>query len=138
MITGEHSREFNRIGVIGMGYVGLTLAAALAQRGFTVYGVDTQPRVLESLAVGKPHIFEPGIDEVYEHLTGKTLFAGAELPSGGVDVAILCVSTPVQMDTHTPYLENLRKAAQHVAQRCQPGTLVVVRSTVPVGASRSI
>lgn len=134
----EHSTEFKQIGIIGMGYVGLTLAAALARRGFVVYGVDTQPRVLESLAAGKPHIFEPGIDEVFANLTGKTLFAGAELPSTGVDVAILCVSTPVQMDTHQPYLENLRKAAQHVAQSCKPNTLVVVRSTVPVGASRAI
>lgn len=138
MNSGEHSGEFQRVGVIGMGYVGLTLAAALARRGFKVYGVDTQPRVLESLAAGKPHIFEPGIDEVYQNLTGQTLFAGAELPAEGVDVAIICVSTPVQMDTHTPYLENLRKAAQHVAQRCSPDTLVVVRSTVPVGASRAI
>lgn len=138
MDSGEHSGEFQRVGVIGMGYVGLTLAAALAKRGFAVYGVDTQPQVLESLAAGKPHIFEPGIDEVYQNLTGQTLFAGAELPAEGVDVAIICVSTPVQMDTHTPYLENLRKAAQHVAQRCTPDTLVVVRSTVPVGASRAI
>lgn len=138
MASARYSAEFGKIGIIGMGYVGLTLAAALARRGFSVYGVDTQPRVLESLAAGKPHIFEPGIDEVYQSLTGKTLFAGAELPAHGVDVAILCVSTPVQMDTHTPYLENLRKAAQHIAQRCDPSTLVVVRSTVPVGASRAI
>jgi len=137
-MASEKQTEFKRIGVIGMGYVGLTLAAALAQRGFTIYGVDVQTKVLESLRAGKPHIFEPGIDEIYGTLTGKTIFVDTVLPQDGVDVAIICVSTPVLDGSHEPYLENLRGASKMVAERCKPGTLVVVRSTVPVGTSRSI
>lgn len=132
------AKEFKTVGVIGMGYVGLTLAGSLARKGFVVHGVDTQAKVIESLSAGKPHIYEPGLEDIYERLTNKNLFADFKLPDGGVDVAILCVSTPVMMDTHTPYLENLRKAAEHIAANCKPGTLVVVRSTVPVGSSRSI
>jgi UDP-N-acetyl-D-mannosaminuronic acid dehydrogenase len=48
------------------------------------------------------------------------------------------VSTPVDPATHRPQLENLQSAARHVAERARPDTLVVVRSTVPVGASRGI
>ncbi|WP_018353047.1 nucleotide sugar dehydrogenase [Longispora albida] len=126
------------IGVIGMGYVGLTLTAALARKGFTVYGVDTQPAVVEALSAGQPHIFEPGVPEVFAEHIGKTIHIVPELPRDTVDAAIICVSTPVDDATHEPYLKNLASAAQHVAGRCGPETLVVVRSTVPVGTSRRI
>ena len=51
------------VGVVGMGYVGLTMAVALARKGFTVYGVDAAPAVLAALAEGRAHLFEPGVEE---------------------------------------------------------------------------
>jgi UDP-N-acetyl-D-mannosaminuronic acid dehydrogenase len=132
------AKDFRNIGVIGMGYVGLTLTAALARKGFRVHGVDVNPGVLDSLSRGKPHIFEPGVDEVFAELAGDRIFVGPELPPDPVDAAIICVSTPVDEVTHEPYLKNLAVAAEHVAQHCTPDTLVVVRSTVPVGASREV
>jgi UDP-N-acetyl-D-mannosaminuronic acid dehydrogenase len=131
-------RKFRRIGVIGMGYVGLTLTAAMARKGFEVHGVEIQPAILDSLSRGRPHIFEPGVAEVFEELTGERIFVAPELPADPVDAAIICVSTPVDPATHTPYLKNLAAAARQIAQRCTPETLVVVRSTVPVGASRDV
>ncbi|TCO60548.1 nucleotide sugar dehydrogenase [Actinocrispum wychmicini] len=136
-MTGASPRQ-SKIGVIGMGYVGLTLTAAMARRGFEVHGVDTQPAVVDSLSQGRPHIFEPGVDEAFRELTGERIFIGSELPDAGVDVAIICVSTPVDELRHEPYLENLAAAAEHVSKRCTPDTLVVVRSTVPVGATRAV
>jgi UDP-N-acetyl-D-mannosaminuronic acid dehydrogenase len=132
-------QQFRRIGVVGMGYVGLTLTAALARKGFTVYGVDTQPAVLESLARGRPHIYEPGVEEVFAEHVGTRILIGPELPAEPVDAAIICVSTPVDEITHEPYLKNIAAAAEHIADRCRPETtLVVVRSTVPVGTSRAV
>ncbi|WP_236952121.1 nucleotide sugar dehydrogenase [Kibdelosporangium phytohabitans] len=133
-----HMPDLRRIGIVGMGYVGLTLAAAMARKGFEVHGVDTDPFVLESLSQGKPHIFEPGVAEAFSELIGKNIFISRELPEHGVDAAIICVSTPVDETTHEPRLKNLAAAAEHVADRCAPTTLVVVRSTVPVGASRAV
>ncbi len=130
--------EFRRVGVVGMGYVGLTLTAALARHGFAVHGVDTQPAVLERLRRGEAHIFEPGIGEVFAAYTGSRIFPTSELPVHAVDVAILSVSTPVDETTHQPYLSNLAAGADHIARRCDPGTLVVVRSTVPVGTTRAV
>ncbi len=135
---GADSRKFSRIGVIGMGYVGLTLAAALAREGYEIHGVEIQPEILASLSRGRPHIFEPGVAEIFADLVGNRIFVASELPLGGVDAAIICVSTPVDPATHTPYLDNLAVAARHVAERCPPETLVVVRSTVPVGTSREV
>lgn len=135
---GAEPRKFTRIGVIGMGYVGLTLTAAMARKGYEVHGVEIQPAVLDSLSRGQPHIFEPGIAEVFEDLFGERIFVAAELPQDPVDAAIICVSTPVDPATHTPYLKNLALAAEQIAERCSPETLVVVRSTVPVGTSREV
>lgn len=126
-----------RIGIMGMGYVGLTLAAALARKGYEVHGVDTQSAVLDSLSRGRPHIFEPGVEEVFGEWVGKRIFLWPELPED-VDAAIICVSTPVDESGREPYLGNLAAAAEHIAKRCSPRTLVVVRSTVPVGATRSV
>ncbi|HEX2810402.1 MAG TPA: nucleotide sugar dehydrogenase [Kineosporiaceae bacterium] len=131
-------REFSRVGIIGMGYVGLTLAAAMARKGYQVHGVDVQPAVLDSLSRGRPHIFEPGVEEAFTELIGKNLFVAPELPAGSVDAAIISVSTPVDPITHQPYLANLAAAAEHIAATCSPETLVVVRSTVPVGTSRAV
>lgn len=131
-------RKFKRIGVIGMGYVGLTLTAALARAGYEVHGVEIEPAILDSLSRGLPHIFEPGVAEIFEALTGKRIFVAPEFPCASVDAAIICVSTPVDPASHTPHLKNVAAAAEQIAQYCSPQTLVVVRSTVPVGTSRKV
>jgi UDP-N-acetyl-D-mannosaminuronic acid dehydrogenase len=114
------------------------LAAAMARKGYEVYGVDVAQPVLDALSRGRPHIFEPGVEEAFTELIGKNIFVASELPQDTVDAAIICVSTPVDATTHEPYLANLGAAAQQVAARCAPNTLVVVRSTVPVGTSREV
>src|SRR6266581_4514572 len=127
----------NTVGVVGLGYVGLTMAVTLARKGFTVHGVDTSPAVLATLARGRPHLYEPGLDEALGTFLGDRLHVASALP-GGVEAAIICVSTPVSPETRGPELGNLRAAARHVAARSAPDTLVIVRSTVPVGGSRAV
>jgi len=127
-----------RVGVVGLGYVGITLAVALARKGCTVFGCDRVPEVVSALAAGQPHIFEPGIAEgLLEHLNER-LHVSSALPDTPLDAVVLCVSTPVDPATNRPNLEGLRSAARAVAQAVGPDTLVVVRSTVPVGASRTV
>jgi UDP-N-acetyl-D-mannosaminuronic acid dehydrogenase len=126
------------VGVVGLGYVGLTLTAALASRGATVYGAETSPEVRAMLSSGRPHLYEPGIGEVLGRYVGRSVFVAGRLPARTVDVAVICVSTPIDPDTLAPDLTNLRAAARQVAAWCGPDTLVVVRSTVPVGTSRAV
>jgi UDP-N-acetyl-D-mannosaminuronic acid dehydrogenase len=128
----------SRVGVVGLGYVGLTLAVVLARKGLTVWGADTSPDVVASLRAGRPHLFEPGVEEGLSAFLGERLHVAEALPPSAVDAAIICVSTPVDGATGEPALQNLRAAARHVAERCAPDTLVVVRSTVPVGATRAV
>ena len=127
-----------RVGVVGLGYVGLTLAVTLAKKGFTVFGVDRVPRVVEALAAGRPHLFEPGVEEAWRAFLGERLHVASALPREPLEAVVLCVSTPVESATHAPDLEGLRAAARAVAEGSAPDTLVIVRSTVPVGASRGV
>ena len=126
------------IGVVGLGYVGLTLTAALADKGFVVHGSDVSPGVLDTLSRGRSHIFEPGVAEVFAEHINTRIHVGTDLPPDTVEVAVISVSTPVDESTRRPNLANLAAAARSVAARCAPGTLVVVRSTVPIGTSRQV
>jgi len=128
----------NNIGVIGMGYAGLTLTAALARAGHTVHGVDMQMRVLAQLSRGRPHIFEPGVEEVFADLVGDRIHISTRLPREGLDAVVICVSTPVDQTTHRPNLLNLASATRDITRWCGPRTLVVVRSTVPIGTCRNV
>lgn len=127
-----------RVAVVGLGYVGLTLSVALARRGLAVVGYDRDPRVVEVLGEGRPHLHEPGIAEGLRELLGDRLRVVAALPAEPVDAAVLCVSTPVDRASGEPVLEPLRAGARAIAAAFAPDTLVVVRSTVPVGASRGV
>ncbi|MFE3449879.1 nucleotide sugar dehydrogenase [Nonomuraea sp. NPDC059194] len=122
------------VGVVGMGYVGLTLTAALARKGFVVHGVDANPTVVEELSHGRVHVFEPGVQEVFDEHLGTRVHISAVLPDRPLDAVILCVSTPVDLSTGTPRLDHLAAAAQ----ACGRQRLVVVRSTVPIGTSRAV
>ena len=59
------------VGVVGLGYVGLTLTAALADRGATVYGAESSPEVRAMLSSGRPHLYEPGIGEILPTKDGR-------------------------------------------------------------------
>jgi UDP-N-acetyl-D-mannosaminuronic acid dehydrogenase len=100
--------------------------------------VDTSPAVLEALGRGRPHLFEPGVEDGLRSFLGDRILVGPALPEGGVSAAVICVSTPVDPESHAPRLDSLRLAARHVAERSGADTLVIVRSTVPVGATRSV
>lgn len=128
----------NRVGVVGLGYVGLTLSVSLARKGFVVHAADKSPAVVESLRNRRAHLFEPGVEEGLAAFVGERIHVGTELPANVAEAAIICVSTPVNPETRAAQLDNLRDAARHVAERCASDTLVIVRSTVPVGASRAI
>ena len=127
-----------RVGIVGLGYVGITLAVALARKGCTVFGCDRVPEVVQALAAGRPHVYEPGIAEGLRELLNDRLYVAGTLPDTPLDTVVLCVSTPVEAATRRPNLEGLRAAARAVARDFRPDTLVVVRSTVPVGAGRSV
>ena len=131
-MTGEPE-----VAIVGMGYVGLTLAVKLADLGFKVWGYERDPQVVRQLKDGRPQIFEPGVEQILKSRQGRNLTIESRLPTGFAGVIIICVSTPVGTNRR-PHLDNLRAAAESVAESAADGALVIVRSTVPVGTCRKL
>ncbi|MEV0281086.1 nucleotide sugar dehydrogenase [Streptomyces sp. NPDC050610] len=123
--------------VIGLGYVGLTLAVSLAGQGRRVVGVERNPKVREDLARNRPHVHEAGLDLDTAVHSGRLTVTDA-VPSGRtVDTYIVCVGTPVD-EAGCPDLVQVEAAVRAVGEQAVDGSLVILRSTVPVGTSRRL
>lgn len=130
----EHS--FKRVAVVGLGYVGLPTAALLASRGLQVIGVDTNPRVVETIGRGAIHIVEPDLDMlVHGAVATGNLRATTQLEPA--DAFIVAVPTPVGPG-HAPDVSQVEAAARAIAPVLVAGSLVIVESTVPVGTTERV
>lgn len=124
--------------IIGLGHVGLTLALTFAEEGFSVMGVDTSPEILKSLQNRESPFFEPGLTELLQKNLDKNFRFFEFIPDQEVSAYILCVGTPVTSQDKSPDMEAARKALQQIALKMKNESLVILRSTVPVGTSREI
>lgn len=130
--------RFKHIGVVGLGYVGLTLALALADCGFRVSGYDANPRVMRALRRGKPHFFEEGLPRLLRDHIGRNFDVVDDFSNGrGSDIYIIAVGTPIA-ENGKPDLRFLEAAARHAGSVLKRGDLVVLRSTIPIGTTRSL
>lgn len=130
-----------RVAVIGAGYVGLVTAAGFAEFGIEVVCVDADTDRVAQLKRGDLPIYEPGLDELVSRgvRMGRLSFT-AELAAAvqGCDAVFLAVGTPSRrVDGHAD-LRYVYGAAEEVATACDPGTVIVTKSTVPVGTGRAV
>ena len=123
------------INVVGLGYVGLTLAVTFADSGYKVTGIESNPQILSALRAGRPHIYEAGLEPLLRHQLGRNLAVCGDL-SADAEVHVLAVATPID-ENRVVSIEQLLTAAEHVGRVLHYGDLVVMRSTVPVGTSRN-
>ncbi len=123
------------VAVIGTGYVGTVAAVAFASIGNDVVGIETNEDKLESLRKGTAPFHEPGLDQRLRDAaaSGRLDFTSdVHTGVGGADVVLLCVGTPPQPDGR-PDLSYLRTAAAQVAGAMTGTTVVITKSTVPIG-----
>jgi len=132
--SGDHT-----VAIIGLGYVGLTLAAVMADVNFRVIGVEIREDVLGALAGGRAHFHETGIDELLgDHLrSGRLSVANALDVSDRPTTYIITVGTPIGPDKRTR-IDAISAVARMIAARLMPDDLVVLRSTVRVGVTREV
>ncbi|MEW6599778.1 MAG: nucleotide sugar dehydrogenase [Nitrospirota bacterium] len=128
----------DKVCVLGMGFIGLTLAATLAEAGNEVLGVDVIPEVVYSLSSKKCYFFEPGLTEAVRKYTGKNLIFSTAIKDRSCNYYIICVGTPINQDTGKPRLEYIENAARSILPFLKKGDTVILRSTVPVGTSRNL
>lgn len=128
-----------RICILGLGYVGLTLAVAMARKGFQVHGVERRQEVLDLLASGAPHFHEPGLAERLKQVVENgALTFSAQIPEkSNATVYIITVGTPLDAQGHAR-LDMVTNVARDVARVMPEGSLVLLRSTVKIGTARNV
>jgi UDP-N-acetyl-D-mannosaminuronic acid dehydrogenase len=131
-----------RLCVVGLGYVGLTVACALAERGFGVVGIEVDPARAREISRGTSPLpdSEPRLAELLAEHAGSGRLHVTQDPAGcaAADIILIAVQTPVADDTHAPALGALRAAVTSVGQHMPRGVLVIVESTIPPGTMRDV
>lgn len=127
------------IGVLGLGYVGLTLATVLADVGKSVMGIEKRADVVDLTNRGIPHFSEAGLDHALSRVTESGhLVAAQQFPEGTTcDAYIITVGTPLSSDGQAR-LDMIENAARQVAENMRDGALVILRSTVKVETTREV
>lgn len=126
------------IGMLGLGHVGLTLAAVLADAGHTVRGYDLKKEVREKVASGNAHFSERGLDELLEKHVGKNLLVVEDFKGeNSCDAYIVTVGTPLTRNLEPDY-SYLDQAAADLGKVVKKGDLILLRSTVPLGVTRTV
>ena len=127
--------------MIGAGYVGLVSAACFSEFGWTVTCVDKDPQRLAELNAGKSPIYEPGLDDLIARnmQAGRLVFTDDLGPAAkNADVVLLAVGTPMRRGDGYADLSYVYAAVEELAPHLKGFTVVVTKSTVPVGTSREI
>jgi len=130
-----------RVAMIGTGYVGLVSGACFSEFGVDVVCVDKDHKKIEMLENGEMPIYEPGLDDLVEtnvkagHLTFTTELAGAVQTA---DAVFIAVGTPTRRGDGHADLSYVYAAAKEIAENMDGYTVVVTKSTVPVGTGDEV
>ena len=126
-----------KLSVIGTGYLGATHAAAMSSLGFEVVGVDVDPNKIALLNQGKVPFYEPGLEDLLlaEVKSGRLTFTTDFSQISDCDVHFICVGTPQKKDGLAADLTFVDASIASVAPHAKAGSLIVGKSTVPVGTA---
>jgi UDP-N-acetyl-D-mannosaminuronic acid dehydrogenase len=124
---------FNKISMIGLGYIGLPTAAVFASRKIEVVGVDVSQSVVDTVNRGEIHIVEPELDMIVSAAVSQG-YLRASTQVEEADAFLIAVPTPFKGD-HEPDLSFVKSAALSIAPVLKKGDLVVLESTSPAGTT---
>lgn len=126
-----------RVCVIGMGYVGLTLALTLAERGFMVIGLDQNTDLVQKINDHSPPFYEDGLEDLLVKHVGSSVHVTCDPNECSGEVYIITVGTPLIKGTTVPDINHLTSAVDVISKRLKKDDLIILRSTVPIGCSRA-
>jgi UDP-N-acetyl-D-mannosaminuronic acid dehydrogenase len=127
---------FNKISVIGLGYIGLPTAAMFASRKKQVIGVDVNEKAVQTINAGNIHIVEPDLDVVVRAAVTEG-YLKASLTPEEADAFLVAVPTPFKEDKK-PDLKYIEAACKAIAPVLKKGDVLVLESTSPVGATKQM
>lgn len=127
------------VGIVGLGYVGLTLATVLAEAGNSVIGVEKRRDLVDLTNEGIPHFTETGLPDALAGVTKSKKLVAAEQfdDSFSCDTYIITVGTPLAADG-VARVDMIEAAARDIAANMNDGALVILRSTVKIGTTRDV
>lgn len=130
-----------KIGVIGTGYVGLVSGTCFAEFGHHVTCIDTNEEKITGLKNGVIPIYEPGLDDlVKKQVDAKRLTFSTDIKDGvqGMDAVFIAVGTPPRVEDGHADLTYVHQASKQIAENLNQFTVIVNKSTVPVGTAREV
>lgn len=127
-----------KLSVIGVGYLGATHAACMSSLGFDVIGVDTDQSKVDLLSRGELPFYEPGLGTLLatEIKTERLRFTTDFAEVADADIHFICVGTPQSKDGLAADLTYVKASVAAIAPHLKEGSLVVGKSTVPVGTAQ--
>ena len=139
----KSANEYQKICVMGLGYIGLPTASLLATKGFEVVGVDVSQKVVDTINQGEIHIVEPDLDILVKSAVHSGNLS-ASLEPCEADVFIIAVPTPFKdggpghISGKKPDLSYIESATKKISPYIKPGDLVILESTSPVGTTDEV
>jgi UDPglucose 6-dehydrogenase len=129
-----------KLSVIGCGYLGAVHAAAMAELGHEVIGIDIDQAKIDALAAGEAPFFEPGLPEILTSATatGRLRFSTDLADAAGSQVHFIAVGTPQKKGSYAADLTYVNAALEGLLPYLSEGDLVVGKSTVPVGTAADL
>lgn len=125
-----------RVCIFGLGYVGLTVSAILADRGHYVDGIDTNKKLINSLNKGIIHIHEPSLSNIIaRNKSNKQIKFSNKLIETNYDIYLICVGTPFVKGK--PDLNSIKKILKLITPKLKKFDHIMLRSTLPVGSTRN-
>ena len=125
-----------KICVVGLGYIGLPTAALLANRGYTVHGVDVVQSTVDTINRGEIHIVEPELDTFVKSAVNSGKLKADTKPTDA-DVFILAVPTPFH-EGFIPNIDYILSATKAIAPYVKENNIVILESTSPVGTTDKV
>jgi len=126
-----------RIGIIGLGYVGLPLALLYSEQKFRVTGFDIDPRKIDSLAKGSSYIYRIAAEEIQSAKANGFSATADYSQLTDMDAIIICVPTPLN-EYHEPDLSYITDTTHSIAPHLRAGQLVVLESTTYPGTTEEV
>jgi UDP-N-acetyl-D-glucosamine dehydrogenase len=124
-----------RVGVVGLGYVGLPMLVSVVRAGFRGVGFDVDPERVGSLSEGRSYISDVP-DHTLSDLRGRFRVSSRPSALRSCDVVLICVPTP--LTDHSPDLRHIERAGEAVAKILRRGVLVVLESTTYPGTTEEV
>lgn len=131
--------KFNKICMVGLGYIGLPTAVIFALRNVNVVGLDVNVRAVETINRGETHIVEPGLEDALRRTVSAGYLRATTTPEAA-DAFLIAVPTPFIDEAHgrDPDLSFVESATRAIAAVLKKGDLVILESTSPVGATEQM